>query len=327
MTLRSRPCRSVPKPAARQQLIGNSIPIRKLKRNISKMAMADLPVLITGETGTGKELAARMLHAQSARASGPFIAVNCPALPSDLFQAELFGYEKGAFTGAVERHAGRIASAQGGILFLDEVGDMPLSVQAVLLRFLEDGRFERLGGARSIQADVRVLAATHIDLDQAVAKGSFREDLYYRLKPLHLHTPPLRVRGPDKLLLAEHFVEQCCRKLGLRRHVITEEAIATILDYHWPGNIRELRNSIQQAVVLCKHHELSCRDLNVKFSATESRSANGTSLKSRRLAAERSAIESALEISGGCVNAAAQYLEVSRAQLYRLIKAHNINMP
>lgn len=327
MSLGNRSCRSVPKPALAQAMIGESLPVRKLRRTIVKMAQADLPVLITGETGTGKELAARMLHAHSARAHGPFVAVNCPALPNDLFQAELFGYEKGAFTGAAERNGGRIDAAEGGILFLDEIGDMPMAVQAVLLRFLEDGQFERLGRSSSIRANVRVLAATHIDLGQAVAQGRFREDLYYRLKPLHLHTPPLRMRGNDKLLLAEHFIEQCTRQLGLRTHVIGDAARARIMAYHWPGNIRELRNCIQQAMVLCEQAELSSRDLGLEFSPAEPDTEDATSLKARRKAAERHAIETALEMSGGCVEAAASYLDVSRAQLYRLIKTHEIRTP
>jgi two-component system, NtrC family, response regulator HydG len=325
MSFRARPCRNDSHTPPDQALLGESLPVRKLRRAISKMAMADLPVLITGETGTGKELAARLLHAQSARAHGPFVAVNCPALPNELFQAELFGYERGAFTGAAERHAGRIDAAEGGVLFLDEIGDMPLSVQAVLLRFLEDGRYERLGRANTIQADVRVLAATHIDLGQAVAEGRFREDLFYRLKPLQLQTPPLRVRGTDKLLLAEHFIAQCTRQLGLRSHVISAAARTKLMDYHWPGNIRELRNCIQQAMVLCEHHELSARDLDLQIDNVEPGCAAETTLKACRKAAERDAIKNALEVCGGCVEAAAGYLDVSRAQLYRLIKSHEIN--
>jgi DNA-binding NtrC family response regulator len=179
-------------------------------------------------------------------------------------------------------------------------------------------------GSNSIRANVRVLAATHIDLSQAVAQGRFREDLYYRLKPLHLHTPPLRMRGSDKLLLAEHFIEQCTRQFGLRSHLIADSARARIMEYHWPGNIRELRNCIQQAMVLCEQAELSCADLGLECSPAESDTEDATSLKACRKEAERNAIEKALEMSGGCVEAAADYLDVSRAQLYRLIKIHEI---
>ena len=309
-------------------MVGASPAVQRLKKAIAKMARADLPVLITGETGTGKELIARRLHERSSRAQGPFVAVNCPAVPPDLFQAELFGYEKGAFTGAERRNTGRIDAAQGGTLLLDEIGDLPQDVQAVLLRFLQEGSFERLGSVQPITADVRILAATHIDLSAAVATGRFREDLFYRLNALHIHSPPLRDRGPDKLLLAEHFLVECNRQLGLSKHQLSEDARQRILEHDWPGNVREVRNRILQALVLCEGHQITAAGLELADNGETTSDCNdcpGT-LVDYRHAAEREAIECALRATGGCVPAAAERLAISRAQLYRLIKTLGVSV-
>ncbi|MDT8408135.1 MAG: sigma-54 dependent transcriptional regulator [Wenzhouxiangellaceae bacterium] len=307
-------------------LIGESMPIRKLKLAIAKISQADLPVMLTGETGTGKELVARMLHDQSSRACGPFVAVNCPAVPPDLFQAEVFGYEKGAFTGADRHNDGRIDAARGGTLFLDEIGDLPMDMQAVLLRFLQEGTFERLGSVKLIQADVRILAATHIDLKKAVAAGRFREDLFYRLNALHLHVPPLRDRGSDKILLAQHFVEECSAKLGLSPHTLSADARQRVMEHDWPGNVRELRNRILQALVLCENREITAGDLDlgIEPEAGSGDEESLPTLKACRHAAERKAIQNALQASGGCIETAALHLAISRAQLYRLIKTHQL---
>ena len=316
-----------PDKATRRPLIGESLPVRKLRQTISKMAPTDLPVLITGETGTGKELVAQLLHQNSPRADGPFVPVNCPAVPPDLFQAEIFGYEKGAFTGADRRNPGRIDAARGGTLFLDEIGDMPQDVQAVLLRFLQESSFERLGSVEPIHADVRILAATHTDLMDAVGCGRFREDLFYRLNALHLQTPPLRDRGDDKLLLAKHFLEECSRRLGQRPHVLDQDARDCILAHDWPGNVRELKNRILQALVLCEKQKLTSRDLDLAqtMNSADDFESSTPTLKACRKAAEQEAIKAALRTANGCVEKAAQCLGISRAQLYRLIKTHDIS--
>ena len=314
--------------AGSRRLIGESRLMRQLVKATRKMATTDVPVLVTGETGTGKELIARLLHRRSPRADGPFIAVNCPAVPRDLFQAELFGYEKGAFTGADSRNTGRIDAAQGGTLFLDEIGDLPQDVQAVLLRFLQEGTFERLGSVEPITADVRILTATHQDLTEAVANGRFREDLFYRLNTLHLHAPPLRDRGQDKLLLANYYLRRCIRKLGLGPHHLSTAARQQILVHDWPGNVREVRNRILQALVLCEGKEIDAADL--ELAAVQHTSPCDTpcprTLEECRQEAEREAIKRALRASGGCVRAASEALAISRAQLYRLIKALGVSI-
>ena len=307
-------------------LIGDSPVMQTLKRSIARMGPADLPVLITGETGTGKELIARCLHASSPRAQGPFIAVNCPAVPQDLFQAELFGYEKGAFTGADRRNTARIDAAHGGTLFLDEIGDMPQGVQAVLLRFLQEGTFERLGSVQPIRADVRVLAATHQNLPKAIADGRFREDLFYRLNTLHLHAPALRDRAQDAVALADFFLQECCRQLGLTPSFFAADAKLQIMSHGWPGNVRELRNRIMQALVLCESPELRSVDLELDNvpAAVSIRDQQPRTLEDHRHQAEKEAIQLALLSSGGCVPQAAALLGISRAQLYRLVKQLSI---
>lgn len=305
-------------------MIGESIAIRAVRKNIAKMASADLPVLIGGETGTGKELVARMLHQRSSRADGPFIAVNCPALPHELFQAEVFGYEKGAFTGADRQNPGRIDAAQGGTLFLDEIGDLAPSTQAVLLRFLQEGIYERLGSAKSIRADVRVLAATHTDLVKAVERGLFREDLYYRLSTLTVKVPPLKARGHDILLIAEHFVGTLAKELGLRPHKLTPDARQRLTEHAWPGNVRELRNRILQAMVLSDGPEIDGKTLGL--TATEPTPAtHQATLKECRRAAEREALWNSLRDTNGCIDTAARTLAISRAQFYRLLKVHDLD--
>jgi len=312
---------------AEQEMIGECLPMVKLKQTVAKMAPTDAPVLISGETGTGKELVARLLHGLSPRADGPFVAVNCPALPVDLFQAEVFGHEKGAFTSADHARPGRIEAARGGTLFLDEIGDLPMEIQAVLLRFLQEGTYERIGSVRPLRADVRILAATHTDLKKAVDQFRFRDDLFYRLNALHLHCPPLRDRGEDKLLLAAHFVDECTRQLGLRPHTLGKDAQRCILAYDWPGNVRELRNRILQALVLCEQNELTADDLDLADTPANERSgqdADTATLQECRMTAERAAICRALEACKGNVETAATSLKISRAQLYRLIRLHDI---
>lgn len=314
------------------KLIGESMPVQSLRRCIGRVAATDAPVLITGETGTGKELVARMVHAESRRASGPLVTVNCPALAPELFHAEVFGYEKGAYTGADRRNIGRIEAAEGGTLFLDEIGDLTPDTQVVLLRFLQEGTFERLGSNKPIQSDTRIIAATHIDLEAACRKGHFRDDLYYRLKALHLHVPPLRDRGGDIRLLAQHFIAEYCDRLGLREHRLTPDALGLVSRYSWPGNVRELRHNVLQAVVMCEHVEIGAADLGIDGAPDQGRghghrgdcSGPLLTLADIRDGAECQAIEEALQAFDGDVCAAAQRLDISRAQLYRLIKRHGL---
>lgn len=314
-------------------LVGKSLPMLALRRSISKvvkvanLAATSAPILITGETGTGKELVAHLIHEKSSRAAGPFVAVNCAALPESLFHAEVFGYEKGAFTNANRDNAGRIEAAHGGTLFLDEIGDLSLDMQVVLLRFLEGGCFERLGSTQSIEADVCVIAATHTDLEAACRDGRFREDLYYRLNALQLRIPPLRDRGNDVIAIAEQFIAGRARQLHLREHSLSPDAMESLRCHGWPGNVRELRNRILQAQVMCENRELCPQDLGLRPPGQPARSGGAEkpgSLHQCRWTAEHQAIEHALECCKGDVEAAAASLDISRAQLYRLINDHGL---
>ncbi|MGI2258887.1 sigma 54-interacting transcriptional regulator [Shewanella sp. GXUN23E] len=293
----------------------------QLHTQLSKIAPTNIPVLIRGESGVGKELVARQIHGLSDRAAGPFVAVNCGAIASGLVQSELFGHEKGAFTGAVNAHLGKIQQADGGTLFLDEIGDLPLDQQVNLLRFLQEGKFDVVGGQRSHTADVRVLAATHINLEKAIDEGCFRLDLFYRLDGVTLYVPPLRQRQNDIIPLAIDFIEQFAAEFGLAPKVLSPEAEAALLAHDWPGNVRELLNRSRRAVVLCDGQEISPGDLELR-SAIQSPVVR--SLKAFRDEAERQALASALRQCDGQVESAAIQLKVSRATLYRLLEKHGI---
>lgn len=237
-------------------IIGNSPTQVKLLHKINQVSRTDATVLITGETGTGKELLARAIHASSNRRDLPLIKINCAALPTDLFESELFGYEKGAFTGAVSRKTGRFELADGGTLFLDEIGDIPPESQAKLLRALQEQEFERLGSNQTIKVDVRVIAATNRVLPDRIAAGEFREDLFYRLNVFPLHSPPLRKHKQDIAMLAHHFVKKYCAKTGRHINSIDEQIMARLQAYHWPGNVRELENIIERAIILSEGDSL-----------------------------------------------------------------------
>ena len=234
----------------RQQIVGSSAAIEAVVRLIRLAGPRRTTVLITGETGTGKEVAARALHAASPRAQGPLVTVNCGALPETLLEAELFGYVKGAFTGAIQSRAGRFERAHGGTIFLDEIGELPLELQAKLLRVLQEREIQRLGSAETIPVDVRIVAATNVDLEARTARGEFREDLYYRLNVFPLRLPPLRERREDIPLLARHFIEKVCRLEGVPPREIEPEALAWLTGYPWPGNVRQLENAIEMAIAL-----------------------------------------------------------------------------
>jgi DNA-binding NtrC family response regulator len=251
-----------------EKLIGAGPAMQRVFETIQKVAETDLTVLIRGESGTGKELVAQALHNRSSRKGRPFVAVNCAAISRELVESELFGHEKGAFTGADARRQGRFEVADGGTIFLDEIGDMPVETQAKVLRVLQERAFERVGGTKPIQVDVRVVAATHRDLEDEVKKGGFREDLYYRLKVVELELPPLRQRSEDVPALAQRFLEEVNERLGREKQRISESALARLVRHGWPGNVRELRNVIEQAAVLGGGDVIEEEDLHLDGAAT-----------------------------------------------------------
>jgi DNA-binding NtrC family response regulator len=239
------------------RIIGEDAKLRQVSQQLHRAAATDATVLLEGESGTGKELFARALHVLSPRADGPFVAINCAAIPENLLETELFGYEKGAFTGAGQRKPGRFELAHRGTLFLDEIGDLPLALQAKILRALEEKQFERVGGTQSLHVDVRIVAATNRNLKQRVAERQFREDLYFRLSVFPIQIPPLRERGDDVLILARHFVDKFCRDLNKKSLTLSPSAIEDIRAYPWPGNVRELQNCMERAVILTEGDEIS----------------------------------------------------------------------
>ena len=244
-------------------LLGRSVAMQDLYKMIGRVAPTDTTVLLSGESGTGKELVARAIHQHSLRADGPWVALNCAAIPEPLLESELFGHEKGAFTGAIERKPGSFEEASGGTLFLDEAGELPLTVQAKLLRALQEKEIRRLGGRESMPIDVRIIAATNRDLEGAVARAEFREDLYYRLNVIHLHLPPLRARQEDIPLLAQHFLTRYSRELERPVGGFAPEALDALSAHTWPGNVRELENTLKQALMTCRGYLITAEDLRL----------------------------------------------------------------
>ncbi|MHB1493911.1 MAG: sigma-54 interaction domain-containing protein [Acidithiobacillus sp.] len=303
-------------------MVGGSKAMLALFGQIRKVATVDAPVLITGETGTGKELAALAIHEHSARAHKPFVAINCGSIPEQLIQSELFGHEKGAFTGAHERKIGKIEAAAGGTLFLDEIGDCPLAVQVSLLRFLQEQCFERVGSTQSLQADVRIIAATHVDLEAAAKQGQFREDLYYRLNVLRLQVPALRERGGDAPLLAHYFLQHFAHEKNPHIKGIGQAALGAISTYSWPGNVRELINRMRRAMVMSDHAHISIEDLGLP----EQDPVFLTRLDQAREKAEREAIIVAIHASGRNLSEAARTLDIARVTLYRLMDKYVIDV-
>jgi DNA-binding NtrC family response regulator len=302
-------------------MIGRSPQMQQLAQQVRRVATTDFNVLIRGESGTGKELSAEAVHRLSKRADGPFIPVNCGALPKDLIQAELFGHEKGAFTGADRRHVGRIESAQNGTLFLDEIGDLPLELQINLLRFLQERSIDRVGGSGQIFLNVRVIAATNVNLEQAVKEGRFREDLYYRLNVLQIDVPPLRERGDDVRLLAQFFFEKFSKDVNPNLRGLSKQAMSAASAHHWPGNVREMVNRIQRAVVMSEGKFLTIRDLGLN----EESPCQLATLAEARARAEKEAIETALFYVRNNVSRAARLLDISRVTLYRLMELHDVD--
>ena len=310
-------------------LVGQSAAIQHLRRQISKVALADAPVLIWGESGSGKELTAHAIHNNSARSSRPFIAVNCGAIPASLIQSELFGYEKGAFTGANKEKIGLIESAAGGTLFLDEIGDLPHELQANLLRFLQEGTINRVGSSHIIKVNVRVIAASHMRLEDAVKSGIFREDLLYRLNVLPLTVPALRERKEDLELLARHFFKVFTHDKNPRLTGFSNRALLAIKAHDWLGNVRELINRIRRAMVMSEGRLIMPEDLDLKvpqYAAGPAFERNGEALEDARIRAERDAINVCLQGSGSNITRAARDLGVSRMTLYRLMEKHGISL-
>jgi len=311
-----------------EEIIGTSPALKAVLSRVTKVAPGDSTVLIAGETGTGKELVARAIHRKSPRASRAFISVNCATFAPALISSELFGHEKGAFTGATQRRVGRFELADGGTIFLDEVGDLPPDTQVALLRILQEREFERVGGSQSIKVDVRVIAATNWDLNAAVANGSFRSDLFYRLQVFPIEIPPLRDRRDDIPLLVEYFVDRYARKSGKTIRDVDKKTIRLLQSYRWPGNIRELQNIIERSVILCESDVFSIDEswLHLPLPATESK--RHLELPRRLEAQEKSMIEEALKASCGRVfgpTGAAAKLGVPRSTLESKIKALKID--
>jgi DNA-binding NtrC family response regulator len=264
------PAAEMPKQDGRVKMIGASRALQEVFKLVGRVARSDAPVLIAGESGTGKELVAKAVHEYSPRRQKEMITINCGAIPENLLESELFGHEKGSFTGAIARRAGRFEQADGGTLFLDEIGDMPLSIQVKLLRVLQDGSFSRVGANETLTTDVRIVAATHKNLTEEVAAGRFREDLYYRLNVVEIKIPPLRDRLEDIPLLAEYFLQRITRKNGMARIRISTEATATLQEHHWPGNVRELENTIARACALASSNILLPADIPLASSPRKS---------------------------------------------------------
>jgi transcriptional regulator with PAS, ATPase and Fis domain len=313
--------------AAPPDIIGQSAAMRHSIDMIGRFARTDDPVLITGESGTGKELAARAIHDRSLRRDGPFVAVNCAAFPANLVASELFGYEKGAFTGATARTKGQVEHASGGTLFLDEIGDMPVDLQGHLLRFLQDGQIVRVGGREAIRVDVRIVAATNVRLRQAIAEGQFREDLYYRLNILSLTMPPLRERPEDIELLAHHALHQAATQYGRDVTQFAPEALELLRRHDWPGNVRELMAVVRRAVVIGDSAVVSATDLT---GLGESARTPATIVPTVRpvpgSAAERDVLVQTLAETQENITLTAQELGVSRVTLYRMLRRHSINL-
>jgi two-component system nitrogen regulation response regulator NtrX len=306
-------------------LIGESEPMQRLEQQIRSAAPSSSRVLITGENGSGKEIVARTLHRLSLRADQPFVDVNCAAIPEELIESELFGHRKGAFTGAIDDRKGKFELADGGTLFLDEVGDMSLKTQAKVLRVLQEQTFQRVGGQQTIKVDVRVIAATNKNLEQEIAGGSFRSDLYYRLNVIPIEVPPLRARGHDVVLLAEHFLRRFAAETGQPRKKLSAGAAAKLRAYHWPGNVRELRNVAERLAILLPADTIEPQDVQLGARAeAPPEVAMNLTLRDARDEFEKQYILGRLREFGGNVSRTAESLGVERSNLYRKMDAYGI---
>lgn len=297
--------------------------MQKVARTIERVATTNASVMLLGASGTGKELLARAVHQQSGRSSAPFVAINCAAIPENLLEAELFGYERGAFTGAVKSNIGKIELAEGGTLFLDEVGDIPLPLQVKLLRFLQERQIERIGGRQPIAVDTRIVCATHQNLEAMIADGRFREDLYYRLAEIVVPIPSLSDRAGDSVLLARHFVNRFAREMNPRVQGLSPDSVIAIDGYGWPGNVRELENRIKRAVIMADGKLVTAADLDLP--GTASAAGETINLRAAREVADRKAIRHALSRTDNNISGAAKLLGVSRPTLYDLLKQYRLS--
>lgn len=297
-------------------MLGTNASMQSVFASIRKVATTEAPVLILGESGTGKEMAARAIHERSTRKAGPFIAINCSAIPETLIESELFGHEKGTFTGAHAQRKGRIESAEGGTLFLDEIGEVPLPIQVKLLRFLQEQVIERVGGRQEIPVDTRVIAATNADLKKSMSAGTFREDLFYRLAVVQVTLPPLRARGEDTLLLAQFFLQQFSAQNSKTGLTFSPDAQRALAQHPWPGNVRELQNRVRRAVIMSGGKRLSSQDLEL---GQDGVALPGCTLKEARETLEREMLQNALRRHAGKITAAAAELGISRPTLYELM--------
>ena len=311
------------------EILGTSSAIEEVRRAIERVAPTEATVLITGENGCGKELVARQLHSHSPRSQGPFVAVNCAAIPAELIESELFGHEKGAFTGADIARRGHFENASGGTIFLDEIGDMALQAQAKLLRTLEEKVVTPIGSSKTVAVDVRVLTATNQDLEQMVAEKSFREDLFYRIHVIRLHCPALRDREGDVELLARHFVRLACKRNGLTSRQVSDEAIGALRAMPWPGNVRELKNLMESAAILAESETIEKDDL-LQMGAGQARGAGATeyfaleTLEEFRAAIEREFIRRKIEENGGNIKRTAENIRIQRSNLYKKLERYGL---
>ena len=307
---------------ALEGIIGVSDTMRNLCRAVEKVAPTSATVLILGESGTGKELLARALHRLSGRAHQPFVAINCAAIPDTLLESELFGYEKGAFTGAAKRTLGKLELASGGTVFLDEMGEMPASLQAKLLRVLQERTVERIGGRETVPLDLRIICATNRDLDALIASGRFREDLYYRISEVTIKVPALRTRQGDSVLLAQFLLQQMAERFGKSTRGFAPDAIRAIQAHRWPGNVRELENRIKGAVIMTEGSVVTAGDLGLQDPGDDTEYLN---LRTARQRAEVQAVRQALAVARGNLSRAAELLGVTRPTLYDLLEKHRLN--
>jgi two-component system, NtrC family, response regulator len=306
-------------------IVGFCPAMQDVFRAVRRVAGSDAQVLIAGESGTGKELVARAIHRLSERGSSPFVAINCGAIPENLLESELFGHEKGAFTGAHTRRAGRIETAHRGTLFLDEIGELPVSLQVKLLRFLQEHRIERVGGRQEIAVDVRVIAATNADLDREMKEERFREDLYYRLAVVRVSLPPLRERGEDVAVLAKIFLERFARENKKNISGFSAEALEALQTHDWPGNVRELENRVKRAIIMAEGRKLTSADLELSSSSPDRH--RSVTLKEAREELERDIIQRTLRKHNGNMTRTAAELQVSRPTLYELMEKLGIRKP
>ncbi len=313
------------------QIVGDSPAVRELRRQIAVAAPTTGRVLIYGENGVGKELVARAIHTLSARREGPFVEVNCAAIPEELIESELFGHEKGAFTGALARRKGKFELAHGGTLFLDEIGDMSLKTQSKVLRVLEEQAFERVGGKDTLQVDVRVIAASNQNVQDRIQQGRFRDDLFYRLNVIPIEVPPLRERKEDIPLLVQHFIAVFSAENGKRPKTVSAEALPYFLAYDWPGNVRELRNMVERLVIMTSHDVIGPEELppplRPKEAARLEETSKAKTLREAREAFERAYILAELRANGWHMTRTAERLGIERSHLYRKLKAYGITPP